>query len=120
MKLKYGVSLDNLKIQMRYVMKTVNTLWKEFDQEAVITAGTEATNYDVAIIQSTMELVHSPSSLHPFGYALDFRTRYFSTVDKARIATKLQARLNLVSTQYKVILEKDHIHVEWRGFAGCF
>ena len=99
-------------------MKTAEALWKEFDQECVITAGTEIVKYE-SVNQEEIPLIHSVGSLHPFGYALDFRTRYFNHVDKARICTKLQSRLNLVSTQYKVIMEKDHIHVEWRGHIGC-
>jgi hypothetical protein len=115
MKVKRGVKIDGLRIQMRYVLLEAEKLWKEFGQECVITSGTESiAPYDN--MREESNLIHSPGSLHPFGYAVDLRSHYFSEVDKLRVVAKLQARLQMTSTQYQVILESTHIHVEWQGF----
>lgn len=117
MKIKTGVSLMGLKIQMRVVMKIYSGLCAEFGIEPVITAGTEYTAFDS--LSEELELIHTPGSLHPFGYALDLRNRDLETLDKVRFAAKLQKRLDDISSKYKVILEKTHIHVEFRGMIGC-
>jgi hypothetical protein len=114
MKIKLGATITGLKIQMRRVMMIADYVWKDFGQECVITSGTETTEFNN--LEDENPLIHSPGSLHPFGYALDFRTRYFSELDKQRVAAKLSAKLEEISPQYRVITEKTHIHVEYRGF----
>jgi hypothetical protein len=118
MKVKRGVKLEGLKIQMRYVLIEAEALWLEFGQECVITSATEyVPPYEN--LREENKLIHSPGSLHYYGYAVDLRTHYFDEVDKVRIAAKLQKRLNKVSSQYKVILEQTHIHIQWNGFNTC-
>ena len=114
MKIKRGVKLEGLKIQMRYVLIEAEALWKEFGQECVITSGTEYVP-DWSHLKEDNTLIHSPGSLHHFGYALDFRTHYFSEVDKIRIVAKLQSRLNKISSRYTCRLEQTHIHVQFKG-----
>lgn len=96
MKIKEGVSLIGLKIQMRKVLMVADYLWKEQGQELVVTSGTDGT--------------HSAGSLHYYGYALDFRTRYFGDIQKKTIAAALQ---KMLGPDYDVIEHSTHIHVEY-------
>jgi hypothetical protein len=75
-------------------------IWREHMQELVVTSGLEGT--------------HSAGSLHYYGYALDFRTRYFTDYEKEVVQKELQKALSY-DNSYRVILEKTHMHVEWRG-----
>jgi hypothetical protein len=99
MEIKEGVSLQGLRIPMRKVLIAADKIWKRHMQELVITSGTDG--------------LHSPGSLHYYGYALDFRSRYFTDYEKQVVCEELEKELN--SPVYRVINEKTHIHVEWRG-----
>ena len=96
MKIKEGVSLIGLKIEMRKVLMVASALWKQNGQELVITAGTDG--------------VHSPSSMHYYGYALDFRSRYFTEEQKKEIVQSLRI---LLGDLYDVVEHSTHIHVEY-------
>ena len=95
------ISLIGLHKRMRLVLIVVDGLWKQHGQVAVIIAGTEAF--------SGNELIHQTNSLHPFGKALDFRTRYFDKAEQVVIKAELK---KLLGYNYDVILHKSHIHVE--------
>ncbi len=103
MKIKEGVSLVGLHIKMRKVISVVEYLWNIYNKEAVITAGSE-------VVDDDLNFIHSVRSLHPFGLALDFRTRYFNKYQKKEIKTKLAL---LLGNNYDVILHSTHIHVEY-------
>ncbi len=103
MKVKKGVSLVGLHIKMRKVILVVEYLWNIYNKEAVITAGSE-------VVDDDLNFIHSVRSLHPFGLALDFRTRYFNVFTQKEIRTKLQL---LLGSDYDVILHYTHIHVEY-------
>ncbi len=96
MKLKDGVSEIGLQLVMRKVKIAAGKIWKLYGQECVETSGTEGE--------------HSDGSLHPFGYALDFRTNYFTSQQKHLAVLELRSALGL---NYNVIEEPDHIHVEY-------
>ena len=104
-----SVKLDGIQPIMRHAMKWADIVWRDLGQECVITAGTEAVKDG--------ELIHSAGSLHPMGFALDFRTRYFADGgDEAAYA--LEKALNdvnrgLDSGCFEVIQHKTHIHVEF-------
>jgi hypothetical protein len=49
-------------------------------------------------------------SLHNFGMAFDMRTRQLEEWQKSQFAVELQA---LLGSEYDVVLEKTHIHVEF-------
>ena len=63
MKLKNGVIISGLRIEMRPVLIEAEKIWKENGDELVVTAGLDG--------------VHSSASLHYYGYALDLRIRNF-------------------------------------------
>ena len=96
MKIKSGASLSGLQIEMRKVLLTTNKMWKSNGQNLVVTSGTDGT--------------HSAGSMHYYGYALDLRTRYFSSSVKSKIAKDLQKKLG---AKYYVLNEKTHIHVQF-------
>lgn len=53
---------------------------------------------------------HKVGSLHYTGNAVDLRTRYWSETEKHAVSVELQAVLGL---DYDVVVERDHIHVEY-------
>lgn len=101
MKLKDGVIIAGLKPVMRKVLIAAEKIWLAHGQELVITSGLEG--------------AHSAGSYHYYGYALDFRTRYFSEADKDRVFQTLKKHLTEEFSSYKVIQHKTHVHVHWEG-----
>lgn len=97
MKIKEGVSLRGLQLEMRVALIEASKIWANMGHELVITSGLEG--------------VHSPSSLHPFGFALDFRTSDMTEENKLSALFSLQ---NVLEEPYRVIKHDTHIHVEYR------
>jgi hypothetical protein len=91
---------------MRKALIAADRIWKQAGQDLVVTSGLEGE--------------HSPGSLHYYGYALDFRTRYFTEEQKFEVYLQLAEALTGGETAidrnvWRVINHKTHIHVEWRG-----
>ena len=96
MKIKEGASIQGLDIRMRPALIAADRIWKELGQELVVTSGLDGE--------------HSAGSLHYYGYAVDFRIRYFT----ARQAFKAKNDLALsLGNDYDVILHSSHMHVEY-------
>lgn len=106
MKIKEGANLAGIRMPMRRVLIAADKIWSKLGQELVVTSGLDGT--------------HSAGSLHYYGYALDFRTRYFNEDQKKEAAVRLTEELtqSQVLDPYRVIIHKTHIHVEWRGLLG--
>lgn len=98
MKIKFGVRMAGLQLPMRKVLKEAEKLWKEHGKELVVTAALDGT--------------HSAGSYHYYGYALDFRTRYFSKQKARLIAEKLK---KILGQKYTVVFEGNHIHVQFNA-----
>ena len=107
-----SISLSNLQPQMLIALMNANDLYAEWGLPCVVTSGNDAR--------------HSKTSLHYAGQAIDIRTRNIPSIfhhlaetrqmDKAVEATdnivkKLKETLGL---DYDVILESDHIHIEYQ------
>lgn len=105
MKLKQGVSLAGINPKMRHAMREADAIWKQLGREAVITSGTEAADNEG-------NLYHSAGSLHYSGLAIDLRTRYFNDGGQAA-AGLLRERLRTFGPGFQVVLESNHIHVEY-------
>ena len=90
-----SVSLEGLKPAMIIALPDIHVYFKAHNSATVITSGTEKT------------AKHMEGSKHYGGGALDFRTWYLK--DKPTFARGLQGELG---SDYDVILEKDHLHVE--------
>jgi hypothetical protein len=76
----------------------VSKIWDELGEELVIT--------------SALEGQHSPGSLHFYGLALDFRTRYFSEYE----AQQAFVRLTEALPDFIIVLEETHIHVQSKDY----
>ena len=96
MKLAYDSDLRDLKLEMRPVLIAADKVWKKHGRELVITC--------------TGGGVHSPGSLHYYGYAIDLRTNYFGTEQVKEVARDLISEL---PDGFQVIVERTHIHVEY-------
>jgi len=96
MKIKDGVILAGLDIKMRPALKAADVIWEALGKELVVTAGLDGE--------------HSAGSLHYYGLALDFRTRYFSIGNKRTAANKLRETLG---SDFDVIEHDSHIHCEY-------
>ena len=96
MKIKRSVEIYGLHEKMQKVLNTVEEIWDDYGQEAVITAGRDGT--------------HKKNSLHYSGKALDFRIRYFADELHEEIAERLSEELG---DAFDVVLHSTHIHVEY-------
>lgn len=63
------------------------------------------------VITSLADSIHKIGSLHYKGQAVDVRTRDLSRLEQEQLQAYLQS--NLRSQGYDVILEKNHLHVEY-------
>lgn len=97
MQLKKGVTLAGLQLPMRKVLILAEKVYKKRKKTLVVTSGLEGT--------------HSAGSLHYYGFALDFRTRFFTPAQKKEVAKELQT---LLGSDYDVVLEGNHLHVEYQ------
>jgi hypothetical protein len=101
MKLKEGVQMAGLHPVMRPVLVHADKIWTQLGQELVVT--------------SALDGEHKASSLHYFGYALDFRTRYFEEKQKWQAFALLSSCMEKFDSDFSVLKEETHIHVEYRG-----
>jgi hypothetical protein len=94
MKLKQGASLEGVNWRMFSAAVIVDSVYMLYGAEAVITSGTDSQ--------------HSMDSEHYRGNALDFRTSNLNGR-----TTQVAARLRAVLPGYAVIVETDHIHIQY-------
>ena len=102
MKIKDGVSMVGIQIEMRPVLINADAIWRTHGQELVVTAVCGG--------------MHSAGSLHYYGYAVDLRTRYFGTEQIAVIASVLR---RVLGEDYDVVIHETHIHVEFDPKQGA-
>jgi len=100
MKLKSdNVSLNNLQPQIVLALIVASEVYNEHDVELVVTSANDST--------------HSGTSLHYSGSAVDLRT--YSLVDRGidprGVRDSISSKLNV---DFDVILESDHIHLEYQ------
>ena len=99
-----SVKTDRLQPSMRPAIKTVCNVYVEYGQkEVVVTAGNECWTVKGVWI-------HSPGSLHPYGLAIDIRTRVFSSEDKLIVYKALRDILKPLG--FDVVMHSTHIHIE--------
>ena len=93
MLIKVGVDISRLNREVRRALGVVGVFLQERGSELVVT--------------STYEGNHGAGSLHYANDAFDFRTpSWFGKLDGEKLAGKLGGG-------YDVVVESDHIHVEW-------
>jgi len=97
MQIKPGASLQGLDNRMRPALVAASRVYGERGKEVVVTSGLDGE--------------HSPGSRHYEGLAVDLRTRYFSDHEEVRqVAAELESLLGMA---FDVVVEPNHIHVEW-------
>ena len=99
MKFKEGVDSTRITPELIIALVIADFVWKSHGQDLVIT--------------SLNDSKHSRTSLHYSGQAADLRSRYFTAEEKRSVATDLEAALGH-SHDYDVVVENDHIHLEWQ------
>jgi len=103
LKIKKGVSIVGLQLEMRSVLIAAGGIWKGYGFDLVVTSGLDGE--------------HSVGSYHYYGLAVDLRTRYFRSLRDVRDAgDQLQKKLFVMepTRDYVVVVEKDHMHVHCR------
>jgi len=97
MELKPGASLKGVQWQMFEAALVVECVWQTYGfHECVITSGNDGKHMD--------------TSLHYKGLALDFRTWHIKPDSLVKMAADVRAKLGL---DYDVVIETDHLHVEF-------
>ena len=92
--IKSGVDLRGLTPQMAIAYTIACRCYGQYD----------------CVITSANDSKHGPNSLHYKGQALDLRTRHLNGQGLQAVYLKLKESLG---EQFDVVLESDHIHVEW-------
>jgi hypothetical protein len=96
MRAKADVNMEGISWRMFVASLLIEPIFKLYGAELVITSGVDGT--------------HKQDSKHYEGLALDYRTRDLSGRE-VEVAGKVAAALNPLG--YDVVLEKDHLHVEY-------
>jgi len=91
--IKTGVVLSEAQV-WAFAFPIIREVYHEFGYPVIITSGLDS----------------HENGLHPEGLALDLRTRHLLSVRPLTVVEKLSERLG---SEFDVILESDHIHVEY-------
>jgi hypothetical protein len=97
MKFKEGVNPFGIKPELAIALQIASLVWLQNNQSLVVT--------------SLNDSKHSHTSLHFAGCAADLRTWGFP--DAAVVVDQLREALGN-NPDYDVVLEKDHIHLEYQ------
>ena len=97
MNLKHNVIPNGIKPETLLAINICNEVYKTHGHSLTIT--------------SICDGKHSRTSLHYVGYAFDARTKTLTDDEKYAVVKDLKERL---TTDYDVVLESDHIHVEYQ------
>ena len=92
-----GAKVNGIQPEMILAFVIIASVYDNYGVKCVITEGTGGK--------------HSEGSLHYVGLALDFRTRDMTDKMAEVLVMKIKEALG---DQYDVVLEKDHIHVEFQ------
>jgi hypothetical protein len=94
--IKPGVILRGLDRGMHPAIDKASRIWRHHGRTLVITSGLDGR--------------HSQGSRHYSGRALDFRSRDLERSARNRVVRELR---RVLGRDFLVLLEKDHIHVEY-------
>jgi hypothetical protein len=96
MMLKPGVSLFGIKPETVVALMVAQAVYQAMGYDLVVTSCTDGP--------------HGDKSYHRYGYALDLRTRHMSPGDAQTARDRIAEAL---PGDFDVILEGDHIHLEF-------
>lgn len=99
MKFKRGVKAIGIRPELTIALVIADSVWKSNGEDLVVTSLNDSN--------------HSKSSLHYAGQAADLRVRYFDESVRKSVADELRDALGN-SPDYDVVLESDHIHLEYQ------
>ncbi|MCK5018886.1 MAG: hypothetical protein KAS32_17625 [Candidatus Peribacteraceae bacterium] len=97
MLLKLGVSINNLEYHCRRALNIIEAVYSQ-------------QGFSEAVVTSTCEGNHSPSSFHYQNRALDLR---WPIKDKDKCTALIRAIRSALGPSFDVITEASHIHVEY-------
>ena len=97
LKLKPGVAVGHIAPEVVLALGPATDIYDEHGLDLVVT--------------SVCDGAHSMTSLHYIGHAVDLRTRGIPAASVTAIVQKLGDALG---AEYDVVLEPDHIHLEWQ------
>jgi hypothetical protein len=105
--IKPGVDLTTLAPQWAIAYPIIRDCFQNRGYSCVVTNGNERT---------PAQLAKTPTTLHPSGKALDFRTRHIPMMDKVPIVNDITHALG---AQWDVVLEnvgqdQEHVHIEFQ------
>lgn len=100
--LKEGVRIAGLRPETVFALQVIEGAFRD--------AG-----YPMTTVTSGVEGSHSRASLHYLGCAVDIRTRFVPTEKLETLRVEIARRL---TAEYDVILEGDHLHVEYEPKTG--
>lgn len=94
---KKGVRMDGVQPVIILALNKISRIYADYERPLVVT--------------SAIDGEHKTGSLHWIGLAVDIRSRFF---DKPGIiAADIHYQLKSLDKRYQVIVEKDHIHIEF-------
>lgn len=96
LKLKPGASIRGIQPELVVAMIAAVAAFAEQDADFILT--------------SVRDGIHGEKSFHYNGLAFDCRTSHIAPVQADEITLRLKAALG---TSYDVVLEPDHLHVEY-------
>ena len=100
-----------MKIKSGKGAARVHGIRPELVLSAIIINQVYRDNASDPMITSGVDGKHSRGSLHYQGSALDFRTHDLLPSVQKKILDEIKQRLG---DDFDVVLEKDHLHVEWQ------
>ena len=95
--IKPGVSIKGLEVQAAIAFLVACSIYRKYGYTCRLTSGTEGK--------------HSPGSLHYVGLAIDLG---ILTIPKQMTETIYREITNSLGAEYDVVLESDHIHIEYQ------
>ncbi|AOY88636.1 hypothetical protein BKP64_10900 [Marinobacter salinus] len=98
LKLKAGVVAQGLSTEIMLAVCVAQSVYASYGHDCVIT--------------SLLDGTHSSTSLHYSGNAVDLRTRIFESTSVAESVARDLG--DCLGADYDVVLESDHIHVEYQ------
>lgn len=93
---KQGVSIANLEPQLVLGLLSVYSVFEEHGYDVVVT--------------SVSDGVHRSDSRHYVGFGADLRIRHLG---KSDVVTLVNAIRSALGSNFDVVLEVDHIHIEY-------
>ena len=100
--LKEGVVTNGIRQELLLALIVANDVYSQHGKDLVVT--------------SLNDGKHSLTSLHYSGCAADLRTHYFEDAEDVKdVAASIKNRLGI---DYDVVVEKDHIHMEYQPRMG--